>query len=80
MNSSDMLKRFRGKSLLTQKEVANKLGISRQLYNTYENNILKCQLDTLFKIFRVLNVSEEDIRNFLFAFQQDYLSYKQQDS
>ncbi len=75
MNSSDMLKRFRGKSLLTQKEVANKLGISRQLYNTYENNILKCQLDTLFKIFRVLNVSEEDIRNFLFAFQQDYLSY-----
>ena len=75
MNSSDMLKRFRGKSLLTQKEVANKLGISRQLYNTYENNILKCQLDTLFKIFRVLNVSEEDIRKFLFAFQQDYLSY-----
>ena len=75
MNSSDMLKRFRGKSLLTQKEVANKLGISRQLYNTYENNILKCQLDTLFKIFRVLNVSEEDIINFLFAFQQDYLSY-----
>lgn len=75
MNSSDMLKRFRGKSLLTQKEVASKLGISRQLYNTYENNILKCQLDTLFKIFKVLNVSEEDIRNFLFAFQQDYLSY-----
>lgn len=70
-----MLKRFRGKSLLTQKEVASKLGISRQLYNTYENNILKCQLDTLFKIFKVLNVSEEDIRNFLFAFQQDYLSY-----
>ena len=75
MNSSDMLKRFRGKSLLTQKEVANELGISRQLYNTYENNILKCQLDTLLKIFRVLNVSEEDIKSFLFALQQDYVSY-----
>lgn len=75
MNSSDMLKRFRGKSLLTQKEVANELGISRQLYNTYENNILKCQLDTLLKIFKVLNVSEEDMKSFSFALQQDYISY-----
>lgn len=75
MNTSKILKSFRGKKLLTQDEVANKLTISRQMYNIYENNALKCDLNTLMKILQVLDINETDFKEFLYALEQDYKSY-----
>lgn len=78
MNSSEMLKGFRGKRLLTQDRVAELLGVSRQMYNSYENDIAHCELDLVMKILSVLDINELELKEFLNAFEQDFLSYKNQ--
>lgn len=77
MNANNILKGFRGKRLLTQENVAKSLGISRQVYNGYENDLSHCELDQIMKILSCLNVSDKEINEFLNALKQDYLSYKQ---
>lgn len=76
MNSSNVLKGFRGKRLLTQDDVAKKLGVSRQVYNNYENDLVHCELDLVMKILYCLVVSEDEIMEFLSALKQDIMSYK----
>lgn len=80
MNSSLAIKSYRGKKLLTQDALAAKLGISRQMYNNYENDPLHCQLDILLKILAKLDVNEVEIHEFFDALKQDYMSYEHQDS
>lgn len=75
MNSSNVLKGFRGKRLLTQDDVAKKLGVSRQVYNNYENDLVHCELDLVMKILYCLVVSEDEIMEFLSALKQDIMSY-----
>lgn len=77
MKSSNILKSFRGKRLLSQKEVADLLGISRQVYNKLENNIIHCELDLVLKILAIFNVDTAEFNEFLNALKQDYMSYKQ---
>ena len=79
MNASMAIKSNRGKALLTQDAIAEKLGVSRQMYNSYENDLLHCQLDVILKILAVLKVDDSQIEEFLNALKQDYVSYKRQE-
>ena len=74
MNSSNALKSFRGKRLKTQDDMATDINVSRQVYCTYENNPLNCELATLFKILNTMNITEQEQNEFFYALQQDYLS------
>lgn len=78
MNSSDILKGFRGKRLLTQDSMAKRLGISRQIYNFYENDLTHCELDLIMKILSNLDINENELAEFLNAVKQDYMSYNDQ--
>ncbi len=75
MNSTNVIKGFRGKRLLSQEKVAELLGITRQTYNTLENDLLHNDFTLVFKLLKILEVSERDIDEFLNALKQDYLSY-----
>lgn len=75
MNSTNVIKGFRGKRLLSQEKVAELLGITRQTYNTLENDLLHNDFTLVFKLLKILEVSEQDIDEFLNALKQDYLSY-----
>lgn len=75
MNTSKIIKSFRGKKLLTQEEMANKLNISRQMYNIYEKNVFNLELNTVVKILQALDVNNIEFQEFLNALKQDYMSY-----
>lgn len=75
MYSSNILKGFRGKRLLTQDNMAEKLKISRQMYNVYENDLMHCELDLIMKILSNLDIDTNELSEFLNALKQDYLSY-----
>lgn len=75
MNSTRALKSLRGKKLKSQQDIANKMGITRQSYNAYENDTSKCELDVLFEILNILEATDQEIDEFLFSLKQDYLSY-----
>lgn len=77
MNSTNAIKSFRGKKLLSQEKVAEYLGITRQTYNTLENDLLHNDFILVFKLLKILEVSEKDIDEFLIALKQDYLSYEE---
>ena len=52
---SDYIKLLRFKAKLSQEEVADKLDVSRNTYNNWENNPIQLNLETLDKIGIVLN-------------------------
>lgn len=76
MNSSNAIKSFRGKRLKTQDDIATDLGVSRQVYCSYENNLLNCELTTIFKILNIMEATEIERKELFCAIEQDYLSYK----
>lgn len=76
MNSTKALKSLRGKKMKTQQEVADLLGVSRQIYNSYENDTTKCELDLIFKILNVLDATDLEIDDFLNGIKQDFMSYE----
>lgn len=75
MNSTKALKSLRGKKMKTQQEIADIIGVSRQIYNSYENDPSKCELDLIFKILNSLEVTDQEFDDFLNGLKQDYLSY-----
>ena len=75
MNTTLSIKSLRGKKLKSQQEIADIVGISRQTYNVYETNILKCDLDTVLKILDALNCTKTELKDFLYALEQDALSH-----
>ena len=75
MNTTLSIKSLRGKKLKSQQEIADILGVARQTYNVYEANILKCDLDTVLKILGALNCTKTELKDFLFALEQDALSH-----
>lgn len=79
LNTSLSIKSIRGKKLMTQQEIADKIGVSRQTYNGYETNILKCDLDTVFKILEALECNKSEIKDFFYALEQDIMSYLKYD-
>lgn len=79
MNSTNVIKGFRGKKLLSQENVADMLGITRQTYNSLENDLLNNDFTLVFKLLDVLNISEQEINEFFNALKQDYMSYAAND-
>lgn len=79
MNSTNVIKGFRGKKLLSQENVADMLGITRQTYNSLENDLLNNDFTLVFKLLDVLNISEQEINEFFNALKQDYMSYATND-
>ena len=75
MNSTNVIKGFRGKKLLSQENVAELLGITRQTYNSLENDLLHNDFTLIFKLLEVLNISEQEVNEFFNALKQDYMSY-----
>lgn len=75
MNTTNILKGFRVKKGLTQEDVANQLGISRQRYNTIENDIIHSDCILVFRILDILKLDSRELTDFLDAFKQDYKSY-----
>lgn len=73
MTAINIIKSIRNKHGLTQDDMAKMLDMTRQNYNKLENNPNKATLDKIYKIFNLLN---EDMDEFLFALKQDYLSQK----
>lgn len=69
MNLADRLKNLRSENNLTQKQVAEKLSISYQQYQRWENSIKIPKIDNLTKLSRVFGVSisylvcETDVRS-----------------
>ena len=72
----EALKRLRGKKLKTQQDLAEKLNVSRQTYNTYENNLSVLSLDQIQEILIALEANDEEIKEFFYEIQQDILSHK----
>lgn len=79
MNASMAIKSLRGKKLLTQEVVANRLGVIRQTYNTYESNPLKLELNVIINILNALEATVEEREEFFNALKQDFMSYKGDD-
>ena len=73
MNSTNIIKGIRGKKNLSQENVADLLGTSRQTYNSLENDILNNDFTLVFKL---LKLNEYEINEFFDALKQDYQSYK----
>ena len=76
MNSTRIIKSFRAKQLLSQKKVAELMGITRQSYNTLENDLLHYDFTLIFKLLNILKASEIEVNEFFYALKQDYLSCK----
>lgn len=55
------IKEYRVKSGLTQKELAIKIGISKNYLSQLENNRYDIKLSMLFKIAKELNISPEQL-------------------
>jgi len=75
LKTSKILKSLRAKRLLTQDDIALKLGITRQTYNAYENNPLKCDLNTLIQLVSTLKANDLEYQEFFNAIEQDFMSY-----
>ena len=58
-NISVLLKKLRGNTDKTQRDVAEFLGISRQAYSRYESNLREPDMETLAKIAEYFNVSPQ---------------------
>lgn len=74
---SKLLKSWRAKKGLSIKEFARKLGVGETTYNSWELNISRCRLDKLIEIITLL---EGNMREFLFAYEQDKYSQCKQTS
>ena len=77
MSATDIIKALRQKRRLKQEDVANMLGMSRQTYNSLENNLLNNDFTLVFKLLNVLDPNPTDVIEFFNALQQDYMSYKE---
>ena len=75
METTKILKGFRAKRLLSQDDLAEKLGITRQTYNSMENDPLRYDLNTIIKLLNVLELKDSEIEEFFIALKQDYMSY-----
>lgn len=75
MNSTNVIKGFRGKKSLSQEKVAELLGITRQTYNYLENDLLNNDFTLVFRLLKVLELNNVETDEFFNALRQDYMSY-----
>lgn len=75
MKSTNVIKSFRIKRNINQEQAAKLLGITRQTYNSLENNILKYDCMLLFKLFDIFELNDMETNEFFDVLKQDYMSY-----
>ena len=75
MKSTNVIKSFRAKRNISQEQVAKLLGITRQTYNSFENNLLKYDCIILFKLLDILELNDMETNEFFDVLKQDYMSY-----
>lgn len=75
MKSTNVIKSFRTKRNINQEQVAKLLGITRQTYNSFENNILKYDCMLLFDLLNILELNDMETNEFFDVLKQDYMSY-----
>ena len=75
MSSTDLIRSYRAKRKLSQDDMAKKLDISRQTYNSLENDLLNNDCMIVFKILKILDLSSIEIDEFFNVLRQDYMSY-----
>ena len=63
MELSEKIKKIRLDNNLSQKDFANKIGISTSSIQKYEYGNVKPSSEILFKILKVFNISEKDFFN-----------------
>ena len=78
MRSTSIIKGLRGKKSLSQEDVAKALKITRQTYNSLENDLLNNDCILVFKLLDVFEPNEMEVTEFFDALKQDYKSYKSQ--
>lgn len=78
MHTTNILKGFRARKNLSQEEVGKMMGITRQTYNSLENDILNSDFNLIFRLLNILEADQREIEDFFFALKQDYLSCKQE--
>lgn len=61
------LKALRARIGLTQKDVAERLGIHTQTYIEYENNAGKFKIETLYKLAPVLEIDVKELVDIFFS-------------
>ncbi len=75
MLSSSIIKGIRVSKNLSQEDVGKMLGLSRQRYNSLENNLLQTDFTFVFKLLKILKFSESETDTFFHALRQDLKSY-----
>lgn len=80
MKSTSVIKGLRGKRILSQKNVADMLGITRQTYNSLENDLLNNDFLLVFKLLEVLKLNTLEVNEFFDALKQDYMSYNDKEN
>jgi len=75
MNSTNVIKGLRGKKRISQENVADLMKMSRQSYNSLENDLLHNDFEIVFKLLEVLNATSQESDEFFNALKQDYMSY-----
>ena len=63
MNLSDNLKRLRKENNLSQEELAEKLGVSRQSVSKWESNSAYPEMDKLIQISNMFNIGIDELLN-----------------
>ena len=58
---SNNLKEQRIKHNLTQQQLADKVGLTRQAISNYENDIRNINLDILVSLAKILDISTDDL-------------------
>ena len=58
---SNNLKEHRIRHNLTQQQLADKVGITRQSISNYENDIRNINLDILVSLAKILDISTDDL-------------------
>lgn len=80
MNPSELLKSYRGRRLKNQEDIAKILNVTRQTYTNWENNPISVETNILYDILVAIEVDEDEAHSFFIALEQDYLSYKSENS
>lgn len=80
MKISGIIKSFRAKRELRQEDVANMLEISRQTYNSLENDLLNNDCLFLFRLLDILKLSDNESDEFFDVLKQDFKSYSRTES
>ena len=63
MNFSDNLKKIRKENNLSQEQLAEKLGVSRQSVSKWESNLAYPEMDKILQICQLFNLNIDDLLN-----------------